>query len=191
MANRFRPNRTRDSLLESLQEVFIGRGYEGATLTQLARATGLGKASLYHHFPGGKAEMAQVLLREAVSSLEQSAFSRLTESRPPADRLRRFIDGFDQYVDGGRSHCLVAVLGQGSFGAQFDDLIAGQFRDWQRRLARTFEDGGQKPKRADRSAQTLLSGLYGYLLTARLLNEPDHFRRGAKRLKKDLPETTS
>jgi len=53
----------RDALLRQLGQVFRERGYEGATLTQLAAATGLGKASLYHHFPGGKAEMADVLVR--------------------------------------------------------------------------------------------------------------------------------
>jgi len=59
----------RDALLRQLGQVFRERGYEGATLTQLAAATGLGKASLYHHFPGGKAEMADVLVRDAIADV--------------------------------------------------------------------------------------------------------------------------
>ncbi len=45
-------------LITILDDVFRRRGYEGATLSVLSRACGLGKASLYHHFPGGKDEMA-------------------------------------------------------------------------------------------------------------------------------------
>ena len=37
---------SREGLLESLGEVFESRGYDGATLSLLSAATGLGKASL-------------------------------------------------------------------------------------------------------------------------------------------------
>lgn len=178
---------SREALLAELTEVFLCRGYEGATLAELARATGLGKASLYHHFPGGKDEMVDVLLRDAVARLEQSAFARLSEQRPPTDRLRRFVEGFESYVAGGQRPCLVAVLAQGSIGTRHGERIAEQYRDWIRRLAAAFEQTGQKPKRAERAAQALLAGLYGHLLTATLLRDPSSFQRGVKRVKKELP----
>jgi TetR/AcrR family transcriptional repressor of lmrAB and yxaGH operons len=180
--------RSRDTLLTELAAVFLSRGYEGATLTELARATGLGKASLYHHFPGGKEEMAAVLLRDAAARLDQTAFARLEEQRPATERLQLFIDGFDRYVEHGERNCLVAILAQGSIGEHHGTQIADQFRDWQQRLAGVFEEAGDKPKRAMREASALLAGLYGYLLTARLHQEPRHFSRGIKTLKKALPE---
>lgn len=178
---------SREVLLAELAAVFLSRGYEGATFTELARATGLGKASLYHHFPGGKEEMVAVLLRDAVAQLERMAFSRLGEARPASERLQRFVDGFEKYVDGGERHCLVAILAQGSLGDRHGDQIAEQFRSWQQRLATVFEETGQKSKRAARSAEALLAELYGYLLTAKLLQHPEHFRKGVRRLKKLLP----
>jgi TetR/AcrR family transcriptional regulator, lmrAB and yxaGH operons repressor len=178
---------SKETLLAELASVFLSRGYEGATFTELARATGLGKASLYHHFPGGKEEMVAVLLRDAVAKLEAMAFSRLGEKRPPGERLRRFVDGFEKYVEGGEQHCLVAIVAQGSLGKRHGEQIAEQFRSWQQQLAAVYEETGQKTKRANRSAQGLLAVLYGYLLTAKLLQQPDHFRQGIKRLKKLLP----
>ena len=74
----------------------------------------------------------------------------------------------------------------GTAGAQHGETIASQFEDWQRRLAATFEESGQKPKRSERSAAELLASLYGALITARLRGEPANFRRLAKRLKKGL-----
>lgn len=181
-------NRSRDTLLTELTMVFLSRGYEGATLSELARATGLGKASLYHHFPGGKEEMVAVLLSDAMARLDHTAFARLNEQRPAAERLRRFIDGFDHYVAQGERNCLVAILAQGSIGERHGAQIAEQFRDWQQRLAGVFEEAGDKPKRALREAEGLVAGLYGYLLTARLHQDPKYFSRGVKALKKKLPK---
>lgn len=180
------PN-TRATLLVRLTDVFLTRGYEGATLNELARAAGVGKASLYHHFPGGKQEMAAALLREAVSNLERYAFRKLGRDAPPVDRLRGFVDGFSRYVADGEGHCMIAVIVQGSGAELHGETVALQYRDWLRRLAAVFEETGTSSKRAERLATDLLDGLYGHLLGAKLLGDPRHFRRGAKRLKKTLP----
>jgi AcrR family transcriptional regulator len=184
-----RPKATRESLEDQLVSVFKKRGYEGATLNQLAEATGLGKASLYHHFPGGKAEMAAVLLRQAVARLQKSAFSRLRKSAPAATRLRLFVDGFSAYTDHGESQCLVAILAQGSAREVHGESISRQFQDWTATLTSVFEETGCKPRRAQRLAADLLARLYGALLTAQLLADPQHFRASIKRIKKSLPET--
>ena len=178
---------SREGLLQSIGEVFESRGYDGTTLTLLSAATGLGKASLYHHFPGGKADMAAALLRDRVALLERLAFSRLQGSLPPAVRLTEFIDGFREYAADGQRNCLLLVFREGTAGAQHGETIALQYTDWQARLTATFEQTGMKPKRAERSAAELLSSLYGALVTARLSGNPNAFRRQAKRLKKELP----
>ncbi len=180
------PRASRESLEDQLVTVFKKHGYEGATLSQLAEATGLGKASLYHHFPGGKAEMAAVLLRQAVARLQKSAFSRLDKSGPAETRLLQFVDGFSAYANDGETPCLVVVLAQGSAGDVHGESITRQFQDWSASLASVFEETGQKTRRAKRSAADLLARLYGALLTAQLLNDPKHFRRCIKRIKKGL-----
>lgn len=181
-----RRGRSRDALLIDLGQVFERMGYDGASLSQLAAATGLGKASLYHHFPGGKAEMAAVLLRDSVAELEQNAFAHLGGKGPPTERLAAFVDGFREYVADGDRICLITVFGQGSAGQVHGETIARQYADWQRRLARTFEEAGKKPKQADRAAVELLSSLYGQLLIARLSGQPGAFKKQAKRLKRSL-----
>ena len=176
----------RTQLIEQLGSVFQQQGYDGATLARLAAVTGLGKASLYHHFPGGKEEMAQVLVRHAVANLEQGAFSRLQGRGDPRRRLLDFVDGFCAYAEQGRANCLLAVLVQGSARPLFADQISAQLRDWQSMLAGVFEELGEKPKRAHRSAGQLLDTLHGSLIMARLLNDPRHFQQAAKRLRKRL-----
>ena len=53
---------TENQLLERLTRVFQDHGYQGASLSLIAEATGLGRASLYHRFPGGKTDMAVAVL---------------------------------------------------------------------------------------------------------------------------------
>lgn len=45
---------TRQRLLDGFSEQLLERGYPGVSLDQIASAAGIRKASLYHHFPGGK-----------------------------------------------------------------------------------------------------------------------------------------
>ncbi len=174
-------NRTndRDALFVQLHEVFVQRGYDGATLANLARACGLSKASLYHHFPGGKPEMASSLVRFSIAELHKMAFSHLQSSADPARRVQRFIEGFSAYTRAGKRNCLLAVINHHGSGA--DDLgplqadIASQFKDWHSLLASTLQQMGMKPKKAQRRAHDLLAALYGALMNAKLHGQPSLF----------------
>ncbi|MDA1075984.1 MAG: TetR/AcrR family transcriptional regulator [Proteobacteria bacterium] len=179
------PN-SRESLLTELVDVFRRRGYEGATLNQLAEATSLGKASLYHHFPGGKAQMAELLLVRSLDTLNSTAFSHLHQKNSPGHKLAAFIDGFATYTDQGESHCLVAILGQGSAGEVHRSTIQARFDRWEAELAEVFKDLGLKPKQATRQARRLLAELYGALLLSQLRADPRIFRQVTKRQKNRL-----
>ena len=56
---------SRDEVVDRLLTAFRRKGYDGASLADLSAATGLGRSSLYHYFPGGKEEMARAVLDRA------------------------------------------------------------------------------------------------------------------------------
>ena len=56
------PLLSRDAVIDRLLGAFRRYGYDAASLGQLSQATGLGRSSLYHYFPGGKEEMARAVL---------------------------------------------------------------------------------------------------------------------------------
>lgn len=178
------------ALIDQLRSVFVARGYDGATLNHLAESTGLSKASLYHHFPGGKPEMSAALVRHAIADLQTQAFSQLQGVDKPEQRLFNFIDGFVSYTKNGTTDCLLAVFSHHRTAAGDDELqtqnIALQFADWHKALTAVFEESGCKPKRANQDAQQLLSTLYGALLSTKLFNEQNLFLQAAKRCKKDI-----
>ena len=64
----------------ALGEVFRAHGYEGATLALISEATGLGKGSLYHLFPGGKEQMAAEVLADIDAWFELNIYAPLREA---------------------------------------------------------------------------------------------------------------
>ena len=179
---------SKELLQEQLRGVFLERGYDGATLAHLSDATGLSKATLYHHFPGGKAEIAATLVRSAISQLQLEAFQDVGGNRDLEEQLAALTTGFSDYVDGGEGDCLLTVIRR--HRAANDDTealraaIASQFADWQSALVNAFVAAGYKKKRARRAAQDFFAGLYGALAGAKMHADPDVFLSGSRRLLK-------
>jgi AcrR family transcriptional regulator len=53
---------SRNEVIARVMAVVRREGYDGASLAELSKATGLGKSSLYHHFPDGKNDMVAAVL---------------------------------------------------------------------------------------------------------------------------------
>ena len=175
-----------DSLCDRLAQVFRDHGYDGASIATLATSAGLSKASLYHHFPGGKQEMAAVLIDHAIQAAEQQAFNVLRTPSPAAARLEAFLEGFLRYTVNGKRPCLLAVLGQAAPGP-IRDVIKSQINAWQVVLESSLIGlRGVKPKRATRLAEEVLCGLYGASLLGQLLGDETCMERSVKRLRKQI-----
>ena len=183
---------SKDAITTQIKEVFISKGYEGATLANLADATGLSKASLYHHFPGGKPEMASHLVDDAVQSLQTHAFDALTAEQDPVQALKEFVEGFYRYTQAGDSNCLLAILSHhGTANEEIAPLqhhIRRQFTAWHAELAAAFMAAGVRPKRSQRRAHETIAALYGAMMNAKLHQNPALFAKAVTRLSKTIDE---
>ena len=170
----------REALQEQLSEVFLRRGFDGATLAQLADAAGLSKASLYHHFPGGKSEMAATLLRRACAQAQQTAFDKLLSEGDPALGLLAFLKGFERYAESGTRPCLVNVLAQAP-DADISRHARLALSNWRADLEEAYDSLiAGKRKKARRLADQMLAELTGALHLATALEDPRLFRLAIK-----------
>ena len=181
-----RPGIDREQLMSAITSVFAARGFEGATMAELSRATGLRKASLYHHFPGGKLEMLGAVIRATVALLESDVFGQLQSHRSPGNRLLRMLDGFDTYCESGQRSCVLAVIAHSTAADEFKDGISSQFQSWTHQLEQTLHEIGYGDKRSARVAREILATLYGSLTTSRLLDDPAVYTQAVKRLRKQV-----
>src|SRR5690348_12949678 len=118
----------KDTYIPCLLRLFRQHGYDGATLAKISEATGLGKASLYHHFPGGKDEMVETVLDYLERWMEQNILQLLNSPGDAASRLRQMGDRLSQVYEGGKQPCLSAILLLGSARDIFHDRVQAMYR---------------------------------------------------------------
>src|SRR6185369_1850949 len=66
-----RKERTRERLLDAALTVFLARGYDGATTTEMARAADLGAGTFYLHFRDKRAAFDGVAHRASRTMMER------------------------------------------------------------------------------------------------------------------------
>ncbi|WP_298963224.1 TetR/AcrR family transcriptional regulator [uncultured Methylobacterium sp.] len=158
-----------------LAEVFRERGYEGASLALIGARTGLGKGSLYHLFPGGKAEMAAAVLTEIGDWFEAAVFAPLRDG-DPADGIRTMLAQVRIYFRSGRRMCLVGILALTGERDLFAGEIAGYFYAWRTALADALRRAGHG-READDLSEQCVAAIQGALVLARALDDPEVFER--------------
>lgn len=86
------PGGTRERILRSAAALFRQRGFNGASMQDLAEVVGITKSSLYHHFPSKQALLSEILANtvdRVTPALEAIAESDL----PASERLRQAVSG--------------------------------------------------------------------------------------------------
>jgi TetR/AcrR family transcriptional repressor of lmrAB and yxaGH operons len=171
----------RDEVLNRLTRVFRQSGY-GATLSQLSEASGLGRASLYHYFPGGKSEMAAAVIERSNSLLAREIIAPLQGSGTPAQRLRAMTRSLDRYFSGGTESCLLGSLTLGASSRGFESHIHAGFSAWIEALAQVLVEHGLSRKAAKLRAEDAVFVIEGALLVCRGLGDVAPFRRVLREL---------
>ncbi len=82
----------RQDILFAAAAVFQERGYQGATMADIAARLNLTAGSLYHHFPAGKSDLLLAVLNEGLDTVLEQVDLIIAERLPPDETLRRLIE---------------------------------------------------------------------------------------------------
>jgi AcrR family transcriptional regulator len=80
----------RERLLDAALEVFVGKGFDGATVKDIAASAGVTQGLLYHYFPG-KDALLETLLRERGFLAQLRETLATAASRPAAVVLPEMV----------------------------------------------------------------------------------------------------
>jgi TetR/AcrR family transcriptional repressor of lmrAB and yxaGH operons len=87
-----RPDRSRDSLIETAATLFRRQGYAATGLNQILDAAGVKAGSLYHHFPQGKQELAATVVDTVGGDMERLLRQLLAGDTPVAMMVASWFD---------------------------------------------------------------------------------------------------
>ncbi|HEY9081236.1 TetR/AcrR family transcriptional regulator [Magnetovibrio sp.] len=179
-----------ERVIQGLAEVFREHGFEGASLAHITKATGLGKGSLYHAFPGGKDEMAAAVLADIDAWFELNVFTLLDDPETPAAKaIDHMLDACAEYFQCGGRVCLVGVFALSDTRDSFAEAVNGYFRRWAEALVEALRRSGLSRTQAQSAAEDVLAGIQGGLVIARAFDDNSYFERELKRLRDRLKMT--
>ncbi len=166
-----------EELLDRLTDVFRTYGYDGASLSKISEATGLQRASLYHRFPGGKEDMAKVVLERAGQWLFNRVLAPLSGPGTPAQRIRNMANELHSFYAGGQNCCLLDSLSFGSDDNAIRQHVQQGMSAWVNELAKVAQEGRVSAKKARQKAQDAISQIQGTLVVARVIKDYGPFER--------------
>ena len=167
-------------------DVFRSVGYDGASMAELASATGLKKASLYHRFPEGKLAMANAVLDHVTEWTNNEILGILFSSTPGAERLDAALNSICALYEGGRLACILRAMSQGTAAELFRDKIASIFQIWLTAFTRLATDLGHDTSAAKGLGESTLIKIQGSLILAQALQKPEIFQNALIDIKTDF-----
>ena len=184
---------SREEVVDALFRLFCEAGFDGVSISDVSRATGLGKSSLYHHFPGGKDDMAGAVMAAVEGWIEDRVERPLAAAGDRAAQVTALVRAADELYAGGARPCIVASLLVGRPPEGLSERLGGVLRRWIAALATALEATGDAPDAARRKATAALVRIEGALVVARALDSREPFRAAIEDVRDMLsePETAA
>jgi AcrR family transcriptional regulator len=176
---------TDEELFQELADVFRRKGYGGASYSDLMQASGLVKGSLYHRFPGGKADMVDAILTHVDRHFADYVLKPAFEEGSPGDRAEKIARRLREFYDSGKRSCLLDTLTLGE-GASTRAHARRSMEAWIDAFARLGRDGGLSAALARKRAQEAVTAIEGGLVVSRVLGDSRSFLRSLENLPRQL-----
>ena len=149
------PTKTR--ILYAAAELFGRQGYTGTGLKQISEASQAPFGSLYHHFPGGKEELGDDVIRQAGEFFRVLVDSVFASEPDVVAAVRAVFDGAAETVraTGYQDACPIAAIALevASTNERLRLATADVFASWIETATDRFTDAGLPPPRARELAQ--------------------------------------
>jgi len=180
----------KETYIPQLFRLFRQYGYDGATLSKISEATGLGKASLYHHFPGGKDEMVETVLDYIDQWMEKNLLIPLRGEGDAAAKLQQMSDRLYDLYDGGNQPCVFAILLLGSARDVFHQKVGVLLQRWIGAIVTILMESGMDADLAQQRAEDAIIAVQGALILSQGLDDPTPFQRVIQQLPANLCSDT-
>jgi TetR/AcrR family transcriptional regulator, lmrAB and yxaGH operons repressor len=169
---------TRARLIRAMQIALASKGFHGIGLNELLANADAPKGVLYHHFPGGKVELALAAIDQSTSTTLQQLSTGMAKFEQPADAIAQWFEGAIKNLSQQNYElgCPLATVALETVATDIDlrQAIADSFLRIRRALTDAFEVAAisnSKPL-----AALVVSAFEGALMQARVAQSPKPLR---------------
>jgi AcrR family transcriptional regulator len=148
-------------ILDHATEVFCRKGYEGASMRDLSRATGMSLAGLYYYFES-KERLLFLIQKHTFTTILEKLKARLDNVTDPEDRIRVFILNHLEYFVSNQQGLKVLSHEDESLKNGLSSEIASTKREYYRICLGLMEDLRRK-RGLDFNARTAVMSLFGMI----------------------------
>ncbi|WP_375568939.1 TetR/AcrR family transcriptional regulator [Ahrensia marina] len=154
---------TADTIVETATELFLAQGYSGTSMSALAKASGIQKASLYHHFEGKEAVLFACLQSGYADHVEQMREAAVDNDLSYRQRLKPLLDAVYGAIVESNAGKMAPIVAETT--GRFPD-IASRFNDEfmaeMQVIFRDYVEGGMRAGEFDAmDPETLDHALFG------------------------------
>ena len=180
-------NATRDRIVTATTELFRTRGFNGTSLKQITDASGATTGSLYHFFPGGKEQLAQVVIETSGAAYRQLFEMIADAATDPAMAITDFFEGAaivleeTDFID----PCPIGTVARevASTNDQLRQATHTVFVSWIDAAADRFAAAGLARNDALGLATTLVAAIEGGFVLARAGRDASPLRAAGQHLR--------
>jgi TetR/AcrR family transcriptional regulator, lmrAB and yxaGH operons repressor len=176
-------------MVRSAASLISSRGVSATSFSDVVADSGAPRGSIYHHFPGGKEQLATEAVRW--TSDRVVAYLRASTETTPQAVLARFIQLWRQVVvtSNAASGCVVAGVALDTGAEEGLMAVAREtFRSWEHVLAEQLERAGVPERRAKSISIATLAGMEGALILCRAEGSVEPLDDIAQELVRLLPQ---
>ena len=162
--------KTKRRMVRGAAELLRQRGYTGTGFREVIEVTGAPRGSIYHHFPGGKAQLAGEAV-DYVGALARESIAGPFADGDPIRALRTFVELWraDFERSGHRAGCPIAAVAVENHdeAPELLDAAARAFDQWCTAFSDCLRAAGVAGARADRLAALVVSAVEGAIVLSR------------------------
>jgi AcrR family transcriptional regulator len=171
----------RERMIQSAALLFRSRGIQGTSFSDVLAHSRAPRGSIYHHFPGGKAELAEEATRYAGDFIAAGLVAALADDDPVA-AIRAFTASWLDVLRRGdfSAGCPVVAAGvEGDRAPGARDAAGAAFGRWEDLMAEAVAHRGLAPDRARSVATLVIAAIEGAIVIARAQRSTEPLERVA------------
>jgi TetR/AcrR family transcriptional regulator, lmrAB and yxaGH operons repressor len=169
------PDSSRERLVAAMADALRRKGYHGVGLSELLATAQAPKGVLYHHFPGGKAELAVAAIDRSVQELEASLEALVGSAADVAAAFRLWMLAAGKRLakSGFETGCPLAAvaLETGPDDEQLRSALTQAFARIRTALVPVLVARGLAPAKALRMSTLMVSAYEGALIQSRVAGD--------------------